>query len=298
MSGDTAELRERDAKRVDALKAAKMAGLAGDNGPALELAGIEDGERIAAEAEADAAAMIDAAKTGHELADVLAKLAPADVRPLQTFSGRELPKPVLWMDPRHGGGTVLRVGDVAVIGGAGGVGKSFATLALAVAAASPSPPPGRPGDVPPGEAVGLHVRSGPAVLIGYEDDPVTVAWRAGLIAARSGPLPATVPAGIAIVPDPSPLMEAYYERPGDIRGADGWCALWDGIAGARPVPCDRGPRKRGAVGRQSERRRDRSALRPGAGPRGWPGRLRCRDRRPQHEGCPVRRRTRPRRCRR
>ena len=28
MSGDTAELRERDAKQVDALKAAKMAGLA------------------------------------------------------------------------------------------------------------------------------------------------------------------------------------------------------------------------------------------------------------------------------
>ena len=130
MSGDTAELRERDAKRVDALKAAKMAGLAGDNGPALELAGIEDGERIAAEAEANAAAMIDAAKTGRELADVLAALAPLPF-------GAALPLPVLWRDvegdPAHVG-TVLCRGEVAMLSGPGEAGKSTVVAALADAA--------------------------------------------------------------------------------------------------------------------------------------------------------------------
>ena len=134
----------------------------------------------------------------------------AGIRPLQDFAGRELPPRVLWMDSRLGGGVVLRVGDVAVIGGAGGVGKSFATLALAVAAASTDPDPDR--DPGPAEAVGLHVRRGAAVLIGYGDDPVTVAWRAGLIAARSGAEPSTIPDRLAVVPDPSPLMEADYDN--------------------------------------------------------------------------------------
>lgn len=214
---DTASIAEKAAKRADELKAAKTAAAFGDPGPARELAAIEAAEATQADADADAAKLIDAAKTGRELADVLAKLAPADVRPLQTFSGRELPKPVLWMDPRHGGGTVLRVGDVAVIGGAGGVGKSFATLALAVAAASPSTTD-RPGDVRPGETVGLHVRSGPAVLIGYEDDPVTVA----------------VPEGLAVVVDPEPLMVADYDSPGSVRDGDDWRGLWDGIAALSP----------------------------------------------------------------
>lgn len=66
---------------------------------------------------------------------------------------------------------MLRIGDVCALGGAGGVGKSLASLA--VAAASPGNGPAH--------AIGLEVRRGGAALIGIEDDPATVAWRAALI---------------------------------------------------------------------------------------------------------------------
>ena len=153
------------ARRTDALELAAAAIDGGDFDRArLELAAID------AEARRDAAAVdADPAPEAPTLDSLRARLDAADpvgaagIRPLQAFAGRELPRRVLWMDPRRGGGTVLRVGDVAVIGGAGASGKSFASLALAVAAASP-------GDGP-AEAVGLHVRRGGAVLIGYEDDP-------------------------------------------------------------------------------------------------------------------------------
>ena len=230
---DAAALDEKQARQTDALEAVDAAIDAGKHVQARrDLEAIE--ASAAAEAEAvpdpeasgaDGPPTLDSLRTRLDAAD---PVGAAGIRPLQDFAGRELPRRVLWMDSRLGGGTVLRVGDVAVIGGAGGVGKSFATLALAVAAASTDPDPG------PAEAVGLHVRRGGAVLIGYEDDPVTVAWRAGLIAARSGAEPSTIPDRLAVVPDPSPLMEADYDRPGDIRGADGWRALWDGIAARAP----------------------------------------------------------------
>ena len=170
MSGDTAELVELAAKRTDALKAAKMAGLAGDDGPALELAGIEDGERIAADAEADAAAMIDAAKTGRELADVLAALAPPDVLAALPF-GAKLPRPVLWRDAGDAAatperaGTVLCAGEVAMLSGPGEAGKSTVAVALADAA--------RDG----GMACGLHVARGKVAALSYEDSGPRLAHR-------------------------------------------------------------------------------------------------------------------------
>jgi len=159
---------------------------------------------------------------------VVAELAPArdPVRPLSDYAGRDLPRPVLWMDTRRGGGTVVRVGDVGLLSGAGGVGKSFASLALALAASES-------GDRP-GEAVGLHVRKGGAIAVSYEDDPETMAWRAGLIAARSGPEPGTLPDSLGVIPDPWPLMIAHEDRPGEAREADFWRPLWDRIAARGP----------------------------------------------------------------
>ena len=84
----TEELIERQAKRADAVKAAKMAALAGDYGPARELAGIEEAEAMAAQADADAAGAIEAAGTGRELA----ALAPRDVLAPLPF-GAPLPRP-------------------------------------------------------------------------------------------------------------------------------------------------------------------------------------------------------------
>ena len=72
MSGDTADLIERAAKRKDALEAARLAALDGDYGPARELARIEEAEAAEAAEAADLADGIGKAKTGRELA----KLAP------------------------------------------------------------------------------------------------------------------------------------------------------------------------------------------------------------------------------
>lgn len=172
---------------------------------------------------------LDEAGTPDALRRILdrADPGPEPVRPLSAFAGRDLPRPVLWMDSRRGGGTVLRAGDVALLSGAGGVGKSFASLALAVAASTPRDRPG--------EAIGLHVRTGGAVVASFEDDPETMAWRAGMITARSGPDPGTLPEALHVIPDPHPLMTANEDRPGEARRADGWRSLWDRIAARGPA---------------------------------------------------------------
>ena len=203
------------------LAAAKAAAYYGNPGPARDLAKLEQGELEALKAGADLAERIEAATTGMEVAALFPESA---VRPLRDYTGRELPGPVVWMDARHGGGTVLRVGDVAVLSGAGGVGKSFAALAIAVAAASP-------GD-DSAHAAGFDVRRGGAVLIGYEDDPVTVAWRAGLIAGREDA--AELPETLHLVPDPEPLMTADPSSPGKATKALEWDKLWADVAALAP----------------------------------------------------------------
>ena len=227
---DVAALAEAQARLTEALEAVGAAIDAGKHVQARR-----DLEALEASAAAEAEAVPDPEASGADgpptLDSLRKRLNEADpvgaagIRPLAAMAG-DLPRPVLWMDSRRGGGTVLRAGDVAALGGAGGVGKSFATLALAVAAAEP-------GDGP-GDAVGLHVRRGPAVLIGYEDDPATVAWRVGLIAARSGPIPDPAPDALHLVPDPDPLMTADPDRPGAAAEAPGWQTLWRGVRKLAP----------------------------------------------------------------
>ncbi|MCY4574909.1 MAG: AAA family ATPase [Gemmatimonadetes bacterium] len=164
-------------------------------------------------------AAIGKARAIHDPASVVG------LKPVSEFAG-ELPPPVLWMDARRGGGTILRVGDVALLSGAGGVGKSFVTLGLAVAAA-------RGGDEKRGDGCGLHVRKGPAVVLSYEDDPRTVAYRCGLIVS-SMPEPASAPEDLLLVPDPHPLMVADHENPGRVAKADQWTTLWNAIRSKNP----------------------------------------------------------------
>ena len=156
--------------------------------------------------------------------EVLAKVA--GLVPVAEFRGG-LPSPVLWMDSKYGGGTVLRAGDVALLSGAGGVGKSFVTLALAVAAAGARTKRAN-------EACGLHVRSGPVVMLSYEDDPRTLAFRAGLIAAGSGPKPDPAPPGLFLVRDPEPLMKANPDRPGEAEEAEHWHTFFTGVRALAP----------------------------------------------------------------
>ena len=174
-----------------------------------------------------------------------------NLAPVQHFAGR-LPERVLWMSyyshrwpdstqetrdrplPRRNG-TVLRAGDVALLSGAGGVGKSFASLSLAVAAAAGGRDPGAP------IACGLNVRPGPSAILSYEDDPRTVARRAGLIAAGSGPEPADVPRAVHLIPNPAPLMVPDHEQPDWAACSPTWRAIWSAIRKAAPslVSCIR-----------------------------------------------------------
>ena len=162
---------------------------------------------------------IEKARATHDPASVVG------LKPVSEFAGK-LPPPVLWMDTRRGGGTILRVGDVALLSGAGGAGKSFVTLALVVAAA-------RSGNEKHGEACGLHVRKGPAVVLSYEDDPRTVAYRCGLIASSMA-VPEKAPENVHLVPDPESLMVADHENPGRAAKADQWTTLWNAIRSKSP----------------------------------------------------------------
>ena len=166
MSGDTADLIERAAKRKDALGAARLAALDGDYGPARELARIEEAEAESAKEAADQADAIGKAKTGRELA----KLAPPDVLAALPF-GAPLPGPVLWRDtgdldatPERCG-TVLCAGEVAMLAGPGEAGKSTVAVALTRVA--------REG----GAACGLHVARGRVALLSYEDSGPRLADR-------------------------------------------------------------------------------------------------------------------------
>ena len=60
------------------------------------------------------------------------------------------------------------------------------------------------------------------------------AGRAGLIAARSGPIPDPAPDGLHLVPDPEPLMTADPDRPGAAAEAPGWRTLWRGVRTLAP----------------------------------------------------------------
>ena len=67
---------------------------------------------------------------------------PAQLVPLAVFQDEPEPPPVLWQadpDPSHRfANPVLSAGEVAVLSGPGGLGKSTLTLALAVEAAAPT----------------------------------------------------------------------------------------------------------------------------------------------------------------
>lgn len=127
------------------------------------------------------------------------------------------PVPVLWgMDGAAGPAALVRdillaEGEVAVLSGAGGVGKSFVTLQWALAAAR--------GD---GSALGFGVRRGPVLLVSYEDSPVRIAQRLRAIGATRADC-----AEIRVLEAPGSLH--VCDRDGQ-HAAPMWRYLWDQAA--------------------------------------------------------------------
>ena len=180
--------------------------------------------------------MGEAAAQPDEAIDILRKLHPehrayfaagpelfAAPRPISEWRGKPEPAPVLWRDAggRCADESVLTIGEVALLSGAGGSGKSYLSLALAMAAAEAT------GDS--GTALGLRVRAGPVVLVSYEDSPVRLATRLEKMGAGHAAYKK-----VHVLGEPAPLFIANPEGGVAIPGRD-WRALWDAIRAIQPV---------------------------------------------------------------
>ena len=136
------------------------------------------------------------------------------LRPLSDYLGQPEPPPVIWRDDGTDGDdgrvdAILSAGEVALLAGEGGAGKS--TLALHLAAVGN-----------PDRAVGgLRRADGPAVLVSYEDSPQRLAGRLAWI--DGGPDAAD---GVHVLPDPAPLWEADPDERGASKPGRAWAPLW------------------------------------------------------------------------
>ena len=165
-----------------------------------------------------------------------ASKSPPILRPAGDFTSAKLPAPILWRDPgaleahdHDRCDVVLSIGEVALLSAAGGLGKSYITLAVANAAAEAL---AASNDY--GAACGLRVKAGPVVLVSFEDSAVRIAHRLQLMTAGN------VPADIHVAPDPAPLWTAEGDKGGASAPAANWPRLWAAIrqTGARLVVID------------------------------------------------------------
>ena len=150
---------------------------------------------------------------------------------------------MLWRDGEDGDGnpyapahSVLAVGEVAVLSGAGGTGKSYLGLTLAAAAAAASAQHWT-------AACGLRVRGGGAVLLSYEDTP-------SRIAARLKGMGADLE-GVYLADTAEPLfpLQADFSGRREHGPAEFWGACWHRIRSREPslVILDTGPKACGGL---------------------------------------------------
>ena len=179
-----------------------------------------------------------------ELRRVFAPNAEPRVASIEEFCGKPEPEAVIWRDRRDGGDpdapahSVLAVGEVAVLSGGGGIGKSHLSLQLAAAAATL--------DRTEHEALcGLRVRGGGAIVISYEDSAVRIAKRV----ERMGRRPEEM--RLSVVDPPRPLFPvgAAKGRPRDHARAPYWTRLFAAIRKEEPVlvVIDPGPKSMGGL---------------------------------------------------
>ena len=79
-----------------------------------------------------------------------------------------LPEPVIWREGEKDG-AILSAGDVCILSGAGGVGKSTLALQLAISAAR--------AELNAAHVCGLSIRTGPVLYASYEDVPAVMFHR-------------------------------------------------------------------------------------------------------------------------
>lgn len=165
------------------------------------------------------------AESSDEAWAILTRELAWQVRPAADWHGQPEPAPVIWEDSDATfANAVLSEGELAILAAAGGTGKSFLTLALAAAAAGASNSgSGIRQGANWGAACGLRVRSGPVLLVSYEDAPNRIAARFRLLLGEPAP------EGVQLLPDPPPLFEADPDpaRRGQARPSQHWARIWD-----------------------------------------------------------------------
>ena len=115
---------------------------------------------------------------GAAIRELVQHLPGPALRPISDWADEREPAPVIWRD--HPGlsddepvkESILAEGEVCLLSGAGGLGKSIIALELANAAGIAAEE-----KQPFGRALGFRIRPGAVALISYEDKPVRVATR-------------------------------------------------------------------------------------------------------------------------
>ena len=149
---------------------------------ARQLIGIEDRRRDERPTDLDVLnAMADAlAGSGEDAAirELVGRLPGPPLRPISDWADEPEPVPVIWRDDPDLSDSepvrdsVLAEGEVCILSGAGGLGKSLISLELANAAGVAAEE-----KQPYGRALAFRMRPGAVALISYEDKPVRVAAR-------------------------------------------------------------------------------------------------------------------------
>ena len=163
------------------------------------------------------------------------------LRPIRDFWRMPEPEAVIWRDwgdssaPAH---SVLAVGEIAVLSGAGGIGKSYIVTQLAEESASMKRSENT-------AVCGLRVRGGGVVVISYEDSGVRIAKRLEIMGWTGSEV------RVSVVDPPKPLFPVggNVERPRDHDRAEHWARLFGAIRQSGPtmVVIDTGPKAMGGL---------------------------------------------------
>ena len=190
----------------------------------------ESSEDVSTEKERPAAEILDAAhkawKENPNDPDVLRNLLdekkPKLLQSASVWKGAKEPRPILWrdnsMDPddRYPS-CAVSAGEIGILSSAGGIGKSYLSLAWAQAACNAH---AEKEDY--GTACGMRVVAAPTGIISYEDTPERIAVRL----ERMGD---EIPKDLHLWPNPDPLWYAEADKGGKSRSAPQWPDLWEQI---------------------------------------------------------------------
>ena len=148
------------------------------------------------------------------------------------------PEPILWdlndQTPQHPS-LILAAGEVAILAGEGGIGKSWLSLQIATAAAANA------GMRPSSKVLGFGVKAGPVLMISYEDGQGVIYRRAQILAWREEE-ETSAPANTVQIPDsamvsydPGPLWNGPASFGAASGPGQGWGVLQDMMDAFEPV---------------------------------------------------------------